>query len=125
MAFKKDNDNVKSFSFTKLENFDYILEEQGNTSINLRKIDWGDKGNFKLDIRKWSYQKGQERAMKGITLNKEGADELALALVTEGYGNTSKLRMALENRSDDNTSYENNYVDDDEEEYYDPKELIN
>lgn len=124
MAFKKDNDNAKSFSFTKLENFDYILEEQGNTSINLRKIDWGDKGNFKLDIRKWSYQEGQERAMKGITLNKEGADELALALVTEGYGNTSKLRMALENRSDDNTSYENNYVDDDEEEYYDPKELI-
>lgn len=108
--------------------FDYIIEEGQNTSINLRRINWNGRGS-KLDLRKWVYNGGSERAMKGISLSEEGADILTNTLVKLGYGSTRDIINNIKNRDDFNQSLLNpgvqsQYVDDGTEEYYDPSELL-
>jgi hypothetical protein len=111
------------------EGFDFIIEESGNSSINLRKVSWNGR-DPKLDLRKWAYQDGQERAMKGVTLTDEGADELTGVLVEEGYGETKRLTKAIMSREEYedvmkhiNDPEEDN-DDDGSEGYYDPSELL-
>jgi hypothetical protein len=96
MAWNSD----KEISMEIEEGFDFILEEGQNTSINLRKISWNGRPS-KLDIRKWNYTDSGERAMKGIGLSDEGADELAAVLVENGYGETRRLVKALKERESD------------------------
>lgn len=119
---RKDN-----FKYEIAEGFDYIIEEGSNTSINVRKISWNDRP-FKLDIRKYSYKDGEENMMKGVSLKEEGADTLAEVLVSTGYGNTRNIIKALRERDDFDESLLDKSVeiidDEDEEEYYDPKELL-
>lgn len=110
------------------EGFDFIIEESGNSSLNLRKVGWNGR-DHKLDLRKWAYTDGQERAMKGVTMTDEGADELAGVLVEQGYGNTKRIAKAIAKREEYdevmkhiNDLEENN--DDGSEEYYDPSELL-
>lgn len=121
MAFNKN----KEITMKILENFDFILEEGQNTSINLRKVSWNDRP-YKLEIRKWNYTNGEERAMKGVSLTDEGADELAAVLIEQGYGNTKRIIEAIKQRKDYDDSFKPNLsiVDDEEEEYYDPRELL-
>lgn len=110
------------------EGFDFIIEESGNSSLNLRKVGWNGR-EPKLDLRKWSYQDGQERAMKGVTMTDDGADELTGVLVEQGYGNTKRIAKAIAKREEyndvmqhlDDVEEDNN---DDSEEYYDPSELL-
>lgn len=118
----------KDFTMEIQDGFDHIIEEGQNTSLNLRKINWNGRG-FKLDLRKWNYQDGQERANKGVTLTEDGASELANVLVSEGYGDTKKIIKAIQKRDDYNDSM--NHIndveveeDDGSEEYYDPSELL-
>ena len=110
------------------EGFDFIIEESGNSSLNLRKVSWNGR-EPKLDFRKWSYQDGQERAMKGVTMTDEGADELTGVLVEQGYGNTKRIAKALVNREEYQEVMQ--HLDDPEEDsddgsesYYDPSELL-
>lgn len=124
MAWNSD----KEISMEIEEGFDFILEEGQNTSINLRKISWNGRPS-KLDIRKWNYTDSGERAMKGIGLSDEGADELAAVLVENGYGETRRLVKALKERESDEEidielPAEEEVEDDGEEEYYDPSELL-
>jgi hypothetical protein len=124
MAWNSD----KEISMEIEEGFDFILEEGQNTSINLRKISWNGRPS-KLDIRKWNYTDSGERAMKGIGLSDEGADELAAVLVENGYGETRRLVKALKERNSDEEidielAPEEETEDDGEEEYYDPSELL-
>jgi hypothetical protein len=124
MAWNSD----KEISMEIEEGFDFILEEGQNTSINLRKISWNGRPS-KLDIRKWNYTDSGERAMKGIGLSDEGADELAAVLVENGYGETRRLVKALKERESDEEidielAPEEETEDDSEEEYYDPSELL-
>ena len=124
MAWNSD----KEISMEIEEGFDFILEEGQNTSINLRKISWNGRPS-KLDIRKWNYTDSGERAMKGIGLSDEGADELAAVLVENGYGETRRLVKALKERESDEEidielAPEEETEDDGEEEYYDPSELL-
>lgn len=124
MAWKNNN---KEFKMEIKDNFDFILEEGQNTSINLRKISWNDRP-AKLDIRKWNYLDGKETAMKGVGLTDEGAHELAAVLVENGYGDTARLIKALKQRKDYNDNPKqiiNAEYDDGEESYYDPSELFN
>lgn len=119
----KDN---KDFSFEIVPNFDFVLEEGSNTSVNLRKISWNGR-DPKLDIRKWSYNDGEERMLKGCTLSDEGGNELACVLVEHGYGDTNRLFKALSQREDFHgevdTTESKSQEDDEEEEYYDPSML--
>ena len=110
------------------EGFDFIIEESGNNSTNLRKVSWNGRP-AKIDIRKWSYEDGKERALRGITLSDDGADELTGVLAEQGYGNTKRLIKAVMSREE----YEDamNHLDDVEEvnddgseSYYDPSELL-
>lgn len=110
------------------EGFDFIIGESGNSSLNLRKVGWNGR-EPKLDLRKWSYTEGQERAMKGVTMTDEEADELTAVLAEQGYGNTKRLIKALSKRED--YAYAMEHLDDVEEEYndgseeyYDPSELL-
>lgn len=118
--------NNKEISMEVNKDFDFIIEEGKNTSINLRKISWNGRPE-KLDIRKWSYTDGEERAMKGIGLTDEGADELSAVLVEQGYGNTKRIAKAIKAREDYNGALddkEETIEDDGSEEYYDPSELL-
>lgn len=119
----------KEITMEIVPGFDYIIEEGQNTSINLRKVGWNGR-DPKLDIRKWSYAEGQERAMKGIALSEDGANELSSVLVETGYGDTKRIAKALRKRED----FENTMLnidapepveeDDGSEDYYDPSELL-
>jgi hypothetical protein len=118
----------KEFTMDIQEGFDFIIEEGGNTSINLRKVSWNGR-EPKLDLRKWSYQDGTERAMKGVTLSDDGADELTGVLVEQGYGNTERIIKAISKRDGYNFIANNfDFPDDNNEiddgEYYDPSELL-
>lgn len=124
MAWNKD----KEFSMEIEDNFDFILEEGQNTSINLRRISWNGRPS-KVDIRKWVYNDGTERAMKGVSLSDEGADELANVLIEQGFGNTKRIIKAIKAREDYDGSISGNITeevaeDDGSEEYYDPSELL-
>ena len=118
----------KEITMDIVEGFDFIIEESGNSSLNLRKIGWNGR-EPKLDIRKWAYQDGQERAMKGVTLTDDGADELTGVLVEQGYGDTKRIAKAITKREDYNDVMEHlddveEEYNDSSEEYYDPSELL-
>lgn len=118
----------KEFTMEIQEGFDFIIEESGNSSLNLRRVGWNGR-EPKLDLRKWNYQDGQERAMKGVTMSDEGADELTGVLVEQGFGNTKRIIKAITKREEYDTIMK--HIDDIEEEtndgseeYYDPSELL-
>ena len=118
----------KEFTMDIQEGFDFIIEESGNSSINLRKISWNGR-DHKLDLRKWNYQDGKERAMKGVTLTDEGADELSGVLVEQGYGDTKRIAKAISKREEYNDVMQHlndkeKIIDDGSEEYYDPAEIL-
>ena len=120
---------AKEITMDIVPGFDFIIEEGQNTSLNLRKVSWNGR-DPKLDLRKWSYQEGEERAMKGITLSEEGATELTGVLVEQGYGETKRIIKAIQNRDDYESAMrtiddpDESGTDDGSEEYYDPAELL-
>lgn len=119
--------NNTDFNYAIEEGFDYVLEEGGNQSINLRRISWNGRPS-KIDIRKYTYKDGKEMMLKGISLSDEGVTELAGVLIERGYGDTRRIIKALREREDFDESMldKNTPLDDDSEEetYYDPKELF-
>ena len=120
---------AKEITMDIVPGFDFIIEEGQNTSLNLRKVSWNGR-DPKLDLRKWSYQEGEERAMKGITLSEEGATDLTGVLVEQGYGETKRIIKAIQNRDDYESAMrtlddpDESGADDGSEEYYDPAELL-
>lgn len=127
---KEEKEPKKEFVYDIDDSFDYIIDEGGNTSINVRKISWNGKP-YKLDIRRYTYKDGEEKMMKGISLSDEASNELTKVLIDNGYGDTKYIINSLKNRDDfkeslleDNSSDSNNNIDDEDEEYYDPKELL-
>ena len=121
-------DNNKEFTMEIQEGFDFIIEESGNSSLNLRRVGWNGR-EPKLDLRKWVYTDGQERAMKGVSMTDAGADELTGVLVEQGFGNTKRIAKALINREEYNEVMKHlddveEGNDDGSESYYDPSELL-
>ena len=115
------------FSYEAQKEFDFIIEESGNNSINLRKNSWNGRP-YKLDLRKYSYKDGKESMLKGISISDEGANELTGVLVENGYGDTKRIIKALRTRENFNEEMlEPDYVfedDNESEEFYDPKQLL-
>ena len=115
------------FSYEAQEGFDFIIEESGNNSINLRKISWNGRP-YKLDLRKYSYKDGKESMLKGISISDEGANELTEVLIENGYGDTKRIIKALRTRENfTEEMLEPDYVfedDNESEEFYDPKQLL-
>ena len=123
MAKERNED----FQYEVDPEFDHIIEETGNQSINLRKISWNGRP-FKLDLRKYAYNNGEERMLKGISLSDDGANNLTNVLVESGYGNTRSIIKSIRNRDDFDESLLDKNIpiedDDSTEEYYDPKQLL-
>lgn len=122
---------MAEFKFEVDKNFgDHVIEERDNLSIIMRKISWGNSGEYKVDIRKYLYTEEGERMNKGISLTDNGANELAKELVSCGYGDTKEIIKALSKREEnlaDLVNQCNNESEDEDngsEEYYDPKELL-
>ena len=129
----------REFTYTADPDFDYTIDEKGNTFIALRKIDWGNKGEYKLDLRKYYASEAGETMSKGVSfLTDEGPDELTKVLVETGYGDDTEIaNTLLENRPnviakikkeiENNPKWDNIVAfdtDDEEEEFYDPEELM-
>ncbi len=122
-----------AFEYEVDKEFDHVIDEKGNSFIALRKIQWGGKGDFKLDLRKWYISStGEETVGKGVSfLTEEGPHELAKVLVDNGYGHTNEILSGIYHREDfeeclqglrDGVDIANNKSND--EDYYDPEELL-
>ena len=128
----------REFEYSTDPDFDYTIDEKGNTFIALRKIDWGNKGDYKLDLRKYYASETGETMSKGLSfLTEDGPHELTKILIETGYGNDDEVADAiLENRpyvvAKIKKEIENNpnkwdkivAFDNDDENFYDPEELI-
>lgn len=123
-----------AFEYEIDKDFDHIVDEKGNSFIALRKIQWGGKGDYKLDLRKWYINSnGEETVGKGVSfLTEEGPHELTKTLVDNGYGHTNEILSGLYNRSDfeqclqglrEGKDIVNESVDNDED-YYNPEDLL-
>lgn len=120
-----------AFEYEIEEGFDHVFDEKGNTFLALRKVQWGGKGDFKLDLRKWYINSnGEETVGKGISfLTEEGPHELAKVLVDNGFGHTGEILQGIYHRDDFEQCLENlrngiNVMDNNDEDYYDPKEFL-
>ena len=128
---------AREFSYTVDPNFDYTIDEKGNTFIALRKIDWSNSGNYKLDLRKYYASESGETMAKGVSfLTEEGPDELTKVLLETGYGNPDEitdtivykrpdvLRKLCKVISSDPSLSDPKLINDEDEEFYDPEELM-
>ena len=90
--FKKSD----NFSYDIDQSFDFILEEKANKFTALRKIRWGDSGDYKLDIRNYVATNDGERMLKGCTfISDSGVHELTDVLLSQGYGYPEKIIETL------------------------------
>lgn len=132
------------FSYTIDENCNVIIEESQNQFTALRRISWGssdENPEARLELRRWRNQPdGSEFPLKGCTfMTEEGPSNLAEALLDLGYGNTltclksllardnarKYLNSALNNKDDEFYDADAGEYEDETEEYYDPKSLLN
>lgn len=121
------------FRYTIDKNYNHIIEEKGNTFISLRKIDWNDSGNFRLDLRKYYTTDEGERMAKGVSLSDEGANELVNVLTSTGYGDTKEIIDNIKDRDNFFTALSQSIGKDNIpetdmeisiEEMYDPREMF-
>jgi len=136
---------TKPFTYEVDPNFDHVLEEKGNTYTALRKIRWGDREDFKVDVRKYYATEEGERMSKGCSfMSDEGVNEMVNVLIDNDYGNAKRIadsivekRMDicarvydhLENdqslKKDLDKMISEGFIEDDEsEEYYDLEGVI-
>lgn len=124
-----------AFTYTNDPDFDYTIDEKGNTFIALRKIDWGNKGDYKLDLRKYYASETGETMSKGVSfLTDDGPNELTKVLIETGYGDDEELANAIiDNRPEllgkicsemNKRGITANDIEYEDEEFYDPEELI-
>lgn len=128
------------FSYTTDPDFDYTIDEKGNTFIALRKIDWNNSGNYKLDLRKYYASESGETMSKGVSfLTDDGPDELTKVLIETGYGDDSEIAnsiienrpgilgriyTAINNNPELVSGLEEEDLGESDDDYYDPEELI-
>jgi hypothetical protein len=124
-----------AFTYTNDPDFDYTIDEKGNTFIALRKIDWGNKGDYKLDLRKYYASETGETMSKGVSfLTDDGPNELTKVLIETGYGDDEELANAIIERRPEllgkicsemnKRGITANDIEYEDEEFYDPEELI-
>lgn len=128
---KKSGKIISEFKYEINPDFDFVLEDGQNTSICMRKISWNDKEE-KVDIRKYMYQNGEEQMRKGVSLSDPAVHEMVNILTEHDYGDTRRMLKALRQREEyekimssiDEPEEEEleDYTED--EEYYDPSELV-
>lgn len=129
---------MSDFKMEIIDEYDYVIQEKGNTYVSLRKIKWGDN-DPKLDLRKYiTDSNGDEKVQKGVCFEDEGAHELVKVLCETGYGDTKEIIDSIKDRdnfteslcrslsNDDRDLLERTFpdmefpeIEDDEEDYID------
>lgn len=91
-----------NFNMQIIDNYDYTIEERGNSFTALRKLKWNDNGTERLDIRRYSINsEGDEVIGKGTGfLTEEGPDEMITILLDTGYGKTEDILNSIKDRED-------------------------
>ena len=115
-----------------------VIEERGNSYTALKMVSWYG-GQAKLELRRWRVDpSGEDTPAAGcIFMTDDGPHKLAESLVHLGYGDTKSLFEDLKKRNDcysmdgavDEDEQNSNIVestdeDEDEEEFYDPKQIF-
>lgn len=133
---RKDNSD---FKYTIVDGFDFIIDEKGNKTMNLRKLYYGDNSDkVKLDLRQWYVgSDGEEGMGKGTSfLTEEGPHTLVDTMTKIGYGNTKTILNNIKDRDDfrsslnavlgkDDELYDSTISEEDEETtFYDPREMM-
>lgn len=98
----------------KYENdiYENVFDKEGNSFLAMREVSWNGSG-YKLELRKW-YKTDDEKDIPGkgfAFLTKEGPDNLAELLVSMGYGNTDVMKKLLDDRSEDSSEEDKDYID--------------
>ena len=120
-----------------------VIDEKGNTYLELSKFRWNGKGEFKLGIRKvYSNAQGDHAGKSLSFLTEDGPHDLTTALITDGYGNPDEIvETCFENRPDIVGAFAERLKDEkdvdhfiekyressnkvEEEEMYDPEDLL-
>lgn len=128
----------KSIDYRIFNDFDRIVDEKGNQTLNLRKLVYGkNENNVKLDLRKWIIgEDGSEIMGKGVSfMTEEGPHTLVEIMAKEGYGNTKTILNAIKDREDFRSSlnqvlgkedelYDDSVVDEEDTAFYDPRECL-
>ena len=92
----------KEFSYNVDPDFNFTIDEKGNSFISLRKIQWNNKGDYRLDLRKYISTENGEQMGKGVSfLTEEGPGELAKVLIENGYGDAEELATAISEKRED------------------------
>lgn len=93
---------MAGFDFKIVDEFDHVFDEKGNSFLAFRKIDWGNKGNPKYDLRKYyNNADGEEIMGKGFSfLTEEGPNELVKVLTENGFGHTDEILDAIKDREE-------------------------
>lgn len=133
--WKRSSDDSE-FKYTVVDDFDHIVDESGNSTINLRKLYWGDNSdNVKLDLRRYYMTEQGERLGKGVSfLTEDGPNNLVDIMAGLGYGNTRNILNGIKDRKDFQKSLnsvlgkESEFYDEDagelDDDYFDPKSLL-
>lgn len=128
--------NNEDFKYTIVDDFDHVIDESGNTTINLRKLYWGDNSDsVKLDLRKYYITNTGERLSKGVSfLTEDGPHNLVETMAGLGYGDTKRIINGIKDRNDfqkalnsalgkDSEWYDES-AGTDEDGYFDPSRLL-
>jgi len=130
------SDKSKEFIYTVDDSIDEIFDERGNTVLAIRKVQWGNAKEAKLELRKWYVDIDKETPNKGFSfLTENGPDNLINGLLKHGYGDTIEVLDVLKERADFRAALwatlprnifntENKKENDILVEYYDPKESL-
>ena len=113
----------KEFSYNVDPDFNFPIDEKGNSFISLRKIQWNNKGDYRLDLRKYISTENGEQMGKGVSfLTEEGPGELATAISEKREDILKRLAKKLSDGTieipDDDSE------DETDEKLYNPEEMF-
>lgn len=93
----------KEFNYeTDKDRNNYVVDEKGNSYLQLAYERWNEDSDYKLALRKFYSSAKGETAGKGVTfMTEDGPSDLINALLKEGYGNPDDIaKVCIEDRPD-------------------------
>lgn len=120
----------------KEDGINELIEERGNMVTMLREVAWGNR-EAHLEVRKWIVSPDEEKPMRGCSfMTEEGPHKLVEIMADNGYGDTKNVLKALSKREDFDDALvktvgkkkldtaKKTEVSVDEEEFFDPKAMV-
>ena len=114
--------------------FNIPFDEKGSTCGTVRRIQWvkegsePDESKAKIEIRKTYINSEGEKLGKGYTFSTpEGPGELAIGLISAGFGDTKEILRTVRKRDDflqAATTINEEIESDDSGEMYDMRDLL-